>query len=214
MIDYCSEPVIFENGEYKKVKRFNDPEVYNFGEILKNCWAVHHSHEEAYSIPYVFKDKGIKNCNFKYVLDEQAATFICMGFTPDNEIEIKGQKIKPFDVVIALTEHPGDFFFEEQPPADVEPGPPGWGQSAEVYGTKDGEPKAYKVWIPGFFMYPKEVYDACGTTLVSVALPAFTGIKMCIEGTKKGVIFAEELDPKRFLEIMKEKVPSYELTEF
>lgn len=214
LIDYCSEPIIFENGEYKKVKPFNEPEIYDFGDILKNCWAVHHSHEEAYSIPHVFKDKGIKNCNFKYILDEQAATFFCMGFTPDNEIELNGQKIKPFDVLIALTEHPGDGFFEEQPPAEDDQGTILWAQSAEIYGTKDGEEKSYKVWIPGYFLYPKEVYESCGTTLVNVALPAFVGIKMCIEGTKKGVIFAEELDPNRFLEIMKEKVPSYELTEF
>lgn len=215
LIDFYTEPVIFENGEYKKVKQFNEPEIYDFGDIMKNCWAVHHSHEEAYSIPYVFRSKGLKNCNFKYILDEQAATFISMGFTPGNEIEVNGQKVKPFDVLIALTEHPGDEFFDEEPPADdFDPDSIGWGQSVELYGTKDGKPASYKVWIPPHYYYPQEIWDSCGTLQVSVALPAVTGMKMCIEGTKKGVIFAEELDPERFLEIMREKNPSFELTEF
>ena len=117
-------------------------------------------------------------------------------------------------MLIALTEHPGDYFFEEEPPTSNEVGDPEWGMSVEVYGTIDGKDDCYKVWVPGFFMYPMEVYESCGTTLVSVALPATIGMKMCVEGAKAGVIFAEELDPNRFLELLKEKVPSFELTEF
>jgi len=50
----------------------------------------------------------------------------------------------------------------------------------------------------------KAIYDLFGTSLVNVALPAVIGGKQIVEGAEKGVIFAEQLDPNRFLDLMKE----------
>lgn len=213
LIDFGVEPVIFENGEYKKVPIFSGLEWCDFNGTLPACAAAYHSHEESYQTPYCFKDKGIKNCNFKYLVDEQAATFVKMGFTPDNEIEVNGQKVKPFDVLISMVPKAADGFLAEEPPTGNETFELLYPQCTEVHGTKDGKPVSYTVMIDYFYFHPEECYESCGCLGVSVALPVVLGAKMCVEGAKKGVIFAEELDPNRFMDLIYEKVPSFELKE-
>jgi saccharopine dehydrogenase-like NADP-dependent oxidoreductase len=48
----------------------------------------------------------------------------------------------------------------------------------------------------------QKIYDLFGTSLVNVALPVVIGAKMILEDAAKGVIFAEELDPSRFINRM------------
>lgn len=213
LIDFSVEPIIFEDGKYKRMPIFSGLEYYDFKGTMPPCPAAYHSHEEAYQTPYCFKDKGIKNCNFKYLVDEQAATFVKMGFVPDKVIKVDGQQVKPFDVLISMVEKASDGFLNEVPPTGNEKFELLYPQCTEVNGTKDGKPVSYTVMIDYFYAHPIECYNACGCLGVSVALPVVLGAKMLIEGAKKGVIFAEELNPNRFMELVYEKIPSFELKE-
>lgn len=205
MIDFATEPMIFENGKYKKMPIFSGEEEFDFKEPINKGWIAYHSHEEAYSIPHVFKEKGLVNSNFKFILDEQAATFVKMGFVPENEIIVNGQKVKPLDVLVEMTEKTSDVFTgEKRPVNDFDPMPTTL--FLIIKGKKDGKDVTYNVLLPALNAKRQQVYDIFGTTIIIVALPAITGAKMCIEGVKKGLVFSEELDPNRFIELMTEKI--------
>ncbi len=205
LIDFCSDTYVFRNGTYERAGIFAEPESFDFGPHLHHIWVAHHSHEEIYTLPNTI-GKGLTCCDFKYAIDEQAATFICMGFTPDNEIEINGRKIKPFDVLMALTKKPGDDFLTEEPPKDnhLE-----WLYETcfIIDGTKNGNPVSYRVLLPPIALNALACYEACGTLGVSVALPAVIGGLMCLEGAQRGILFPELLDSHRFIDLLKEKVP-------
>lgn len=205
LTDYLTEPVIFENGEYKTVPIFSGDEDFVFEGEIGEDYIAYHSHEEAYSLPYSYKDKGIKNCSFRYAVDEQAATFIYQGFVPDNEVEVNGVKVKPFDVLMQMVPQPGDAFIAEQPP-QTEKGFLCCETHVDIDGTENGKKVSYRIAVPFVPANQIETYKVCGTTSVGISLPAVTGAKMCAEGTKKGVIFAEQMDPDRFLEIINEKL--------
>jgi saccharopine dehydrogenase-like NADP-dependent oxidoreductase len=73
---------------------------------------------------------------------------------------------------------------------------------AEIIGTKDGKKLKYTVHIPTINAPRQVMYDTYGTSYISVALPAAIGAKMAVEGTVKGVINPQDLDPNRFLALM------------
>ena len=80
------------------------------GEVL----ICSHSHDESYTLPF-FIGKGLKECDFKYAMDEQAGTLVAMGFgDPEKVIELRdGTKVRPFEVAMALTPQPKEGFFAE-----------------------------------------------------------------------------------------------------
>lgn len=205
LTDFLTEPTIFENGEYKKVPIFSGEEDFVFEGPIGEEYIAYHSHEEAYSLPYSYRDKGIKNCSFRYPVDEQAATYIYQGFVPDNEIEVNGVKVKPFDVLMQMVAQPGEAFFEEEAPTEEE-SIACCETHVDIEGTENGKKVSYRINVPFLPKNQIKTYEVCGTNSVGISLPAVTGAKMCAEGTKKGVIFAEQMDPDRFLEIINEKL--------
>lgn len=210
MIDFSTEATIYEDEEFKTVPVFSGEECFDFKSPINKSWIAYHAHEEAFSIPYVFKSKGLKNSYFKFFLDEQAATFVKMGFVPGNEIEVDGAKVKPFDVLIKLTQKPADGFLNEERPKDnTDPMPTTL--FLNIKGEKDGQKKEFNVLLPSLSSNKQEVFDAFGTTIIIVALPAVVGAKMCVEGVKKGITFAEELDPQKFIELMTKDISYSEI---
>ena len=83
---------------------------------------------------------------------------------------------------------------------------------AEVKGSKDGKEAGYLINCPQMTTPGQKIYDLFGTSLVGVALPAVIGGKMISEGTQKGILFAEQLDPDVFLKKMKATGYPYEWT--
>ena len=80
-----------------------------------------------------------------------------------------------------------------------------------IKGEKDGQKKEFNVLLPSLSSNKQEVFDAFGTTIIIVALPAVVGAKMCVEGVKKGITFAEELDPEKFIELMTKDISYSEI---
>ena len=197
LIDFATEPNVFRNKAYKKLPIFSEIEEYDFLEPVNQIPVAHHSHEEVYSIPR-YINKGIEYCDFKYYIDTQAATFIKTGFTPDNEVSVNGQKIKPFDVLMALVTQPTNYFINED--NKLEGGPTySFKILIEVDGYKDNEYKSFKVVIPNLSDYPI-AYDLFGTSYIDIALPAVIGAKMCMKGIEKGILFPECLDAEVFID--------------
>lgn len=103
-LDFAEPPVIFENGEWKKIPLFSGEEVYTFPEPVGSCTVVHHAHEEVYTLPRFIK--GVKKVNVKFGWQPTlliAKALIELGLLSDEPVEVKGVKVAPRDFFFKLT---------------------------------------------------------------------------------------------------------------
>jgi saccharopine dehydrogenase-like NADP-dependent oxidoreductase len=204
ILDWAHEPIVFEDGEYKKCPPFSGREEYNFepfGKVLLG----HHEHEEAAMLPR-FIGKGVKYVDFKYTFDIQAGNLIQLGLASEEPIDVKGVKVSPLDVLTKLVRSPvNDFFTEEEiikRPVDAIRV-----MAIKVRGVKSGEDIEYTISYHFDLLATMEErlegYRKFGTMNIQVALPAIVGAKMCVEDDAgRGVIGPECLDPIKFLKRM------------
>jgi len=199
----CNDSAIcFEDGKYIRVSPYSGIEEWQFPEPVGKLIMTHHSHEEPYSLPSSI-GKGIKYCDFKYYLHPQPAALAALGLASDQEVEVKGIKVKPIDLVAAVLPKPGNAFLDEDPgkfscndthnhvAIDI-----------EIKGKREGKEKTYMAHLPNMNVPGQKIYDLFGTSFVNVALPAVTGAKLIASGGYRGVIFAEQLDPVKYLELI------------
>ena len=101
--DMAAEPIVYENGEYKEVPPFSGEEAYNFPDPVGQQTVFWHSHEEPETIPR-FIGKGVKYVDFKMGGPDftLAKAIVELGLLDDKPIEIKGVKMAPRDVFLAL----------------------------------------------------------------------------------------------------------------
>ena len=204
LIDQSLEPVVFENGEYKRYPPFSGREEYDFSPFGK-VLLKYHPHEEVFLLPG-FIGKGIKYCDFKFRLDVRAGTLVKLGFASDKPIDVKGVKVSPLDVLLRLVPSPVDAFFAEDE-AVKQPFDSPRICVIKVKGTKSGEDVEYTISFD-YNLYTSteerlEVYQKFGTINIYVALPVIVGAKMCVSGlAEKGIIPPECLDPIKFLKLM------------
>jgi saccharopine dehydrogenase-like NADP-dependent oxidoreductase len=165
--------------------------------------------EEPYLIPKFYLNKGLQYLDFKYPVDKLAGAFIKMGFASDEPVEVKGVKVVPRDVLMKLVRRPGNRFFEENPESILQ---------SDLVGiavvTVEGERAREKLVHRISYLFTdgldherqRQLFDAYGTTMVYVALPAVVGARMCVSGeAERGVISPDSLDPERFFARMAER---------
>jgi saccharopine dehydrogenase (NAD+, L-lysine-forming) len=200
--DCADRATYYQDGVYHLTDPYSGIEEWVFAEPLGKKLVTHHSHEEPYSLPKAI-GKGLKYCDFKYYLSYHPAALVSLGLTSEEEIDVKGVKVKPLDVCAAVLPKAGNAFLEEDPETFS------WQDEhvfmdmvAEVSGRKAREEITFVISCPKMTSPAREIYDLFGTSLVNVALPAVIGGRQIAAGAKKGVIFAEELDPDRFIDDM------------
>ncbi len=100
--DMAAEPIMYENGEYKQVPPFNNPEMVDF-KGLGPRRMVDHEHEEPVTFGLFFK--GLKRANFKYggPACNLAESFYKMGLLGTKAVDVNGTRIVPLDLVCRLT---------------------------------------------------------------------------------------------------------------
>lgn len=202
LTDYATPGYALENGKFVEYPPFGGLEMYDFPEPVGRLPVTHHSHEETYSMPATFK--GVKNVEFKYCMMMQPAVFYASGLCSSEEKEIGGTKIKPIDVISSMLPKPGGNLFAESDEELI------WADQSvftelvvEVSGRKNGKPATWTANCPKMNAPGPQLKKLYGTALVYVALPLATGILLMNENPlKKGVIFADELDPEQFIERM------------
>lgn len=204
VLDFIVPTYKFVDGKFIKMENvFAEPEIWEFPEPIGKEMVSHHAHEEPFSIPHSFAEKGLKYCDFKYYVNKQIAPIIALGLGREEEIDVKGTKVSPLDVVLSFVPAPGDAFLNEDPAQfDYLDKTKIVSIMQEIKGKKDGKDITYLIHIPNMNAPRQELYDAYGTSLVAVALPAAIGAKMAVEGTRKGVIAPQDMDADRFLELM------------
>ncbi|UCH01397.1 MAG: saccharopine dehydrogenase NADP-binding domain-containing protein [Candidatus Bathyarchaeota archaeon] len=198
---YSIEPTIFVDGQYKKYPIFSCPEIYNFPDPVGPVLQTLHQHQEPISIPH-FIGKGIKYCDFKYPVDARVGAFVKMGFASPDAIDVKGVKIIPRDVLLKLVRPPVNRFLTETDNTAKEVNIASF-NVIEVKGVQSGEEVNYKIARPGLTAEEQlNIYRRFGATRIGVAMPAIVGVEMCVKGiADRGVISAECLDPKIFLQM-------------
>ncbi len=203
LIDCAEAPYVYRDGCYEELDPYSEIEEWDFPEPVGRLPVSHHSHEEVYSLPKTI-GKGLQYCDFKYFVQPQPAALVSMGFASREEIDVKGQRVKPLDLVTALLPKPGNAFLEEAV-EQLKAKDKIFFVSMMIYidGEKDGKRKEYTINCPNFNTPGPQLLEQFGTSMVNVALPAIIGAKMVLQGAPTGIVFPEELDVGKFLENFK-----------
>ncbi len=105
--DMAAEPIRYVDGEFKRFKPFNDPRMEDFPYIDGKRRTVDHEHEEPVTMGLLADKvlKGVKKVNFRYGGPglELAQDLYRMGLLSEEEIDVKGTKIVPMDIISKLT---------------------------------------------------------------------------------------------------------------
>jgi len=110
--DMATEPVVYENGELKRVPLFSGEETYNFPDPIGPQTVVAHVHEEPVSLSR-FIGKGLKHVDLKLgTPDMPIIKFVVeLGLLDDEPVEVGGVKVVPQDLFFKLI--PPTLSFEE-----------------------------------------------------------------------------------------------------
>jgi hypothetical protein len=113
-------------------------------------------------------------------------------------------KVKPIDVVAAMVPKPTNGLIgETAEKLEAADKVSFFEMIVQVSGIKDGKRITYHVNLPKMNAPGPELLKIYGTSLVYVALPAAVGSMQIMENPMPGIIFADQLDPGRFIEIMR-----------
>jgi saccharopine dehydrogenase-like NADP-dependent oxidoreductase len=104
--DMAAEPILYEDGEFKRCEPFSDPQMIDF-HGLGTRRMVNHEHEEPVTLGLLSDSilKGPRYVNFKYggPALELAEYFYKMGLLSSQPVDVKGTSIVPIDLISALT---------------------------------------------------------------------------------------------------------------
>ncbi|UCE16233.1 MAG: saccharopine dehydrogenase NADP-binding domain-containing protein [Candidatus Bathyarchaeota archaeon] len=110
--DMATKPVVYENGEFKRVPIFSGEETYTFPDPIGPQTVVSHVHEEPSTLPRFIK-KGLKYVDFKMgTPDIPIIKFVVqLGLLNEEPVDVKGVKVTPRDLFFKLI--PPTLSFEE-----------------------------------------------------------------------------------------------------
>ena len=200
MFDETSVPAaVFKNGKIEFIPPLSSKQYFDFPEPLGRLPVYKTNHDETYFLPMGIKT--LKHASFNIFIDDNfaqaATTFRKYGLLGTEPIEVKGTKVVPRDVVIALTTEPMKF-------ADKIKGNAGF--VVEVIGIKNGKRTKVRVWTMTSYekAYQKYYTNATG---YMVGTGGAVSAEMLIdgEGRKEGFVIPEYLDTESYLERLKNK---------
>jgi lysine 6-dehydrogenase len=151
--EFQQNAILYENGAYKEVPAITLGENITFPPPIGEVEAFTTLHSELATFPTSFKNKGIRNVNWKeggpkgWHLDFQL--IVALGLTSREPLKVKGTSVSPRDVFLKLLEsknllgHP-----ENITPIDCEC------SRVEVVGKKHGKPAELQLEV--FYRSKKE----------------------------------------------------------
>jgi len=207
--DYADPPMVFQAGKFERVPIFSNPETYTFPEPIGDTLLSSHMHEEVYLIPKFYLDKGLQELDFRYPVDKIVGAFVKMGFADDESIDVKGVQVVPRDVLMKLVKRPANTFLNDSETTILGSELTGI-MDVTVEGQRDGESVthiiSYRFTNGPNRARQNQLFNAYGTTLLHVALPAMVGANMCLNSiVESGVVSPDSLDPKMFFRGMADR---------
>jgi saccharopine dehydrogenase-like NADP-dependent oxidoreductase len=197
LLDYANEPIIFEDGQLKKVPIFSGVEKYEFPSPVEEQVLSWHIHEEPVTLSK-FIGKGVKYVDFKYPVDPVAAALIKMNFASRIPVDVKGAKVAPLDVFVKLAPEAPETVEEADTLAE------GGGSGrvvcliVDVSGEKKGKKVVHSIYT---ISDSREMFRKFSTTNIDVALPATVAAMMIVRRdlNVSGVLAPECLPPEPIL---------------
>jgi len=187
--EWIPPATIYENGKWKKVPPFSGVEDYPFPEPVGSATVCNIDYEPTHTLPRFIK--GVEYVDYKIRPDRMAGALIKTGFGSSKPMDVKGVKVAPRDVLLALT-----------PPVvetELQTREKAYGCSlAEVKGEKADKKVTYTVYR---ISNVSEDYKRWGAKWAGVAVPAALTATMLAKGEikTKGVVPPEGLEPEPFL---------------
>jgi len=145
-------PMIYRDGEFVACEPLSEFEDYWFSPPI-GLLPMHLSlHSEVATLPATFQDKGVKECFFKInywgmaqETVEKIRVLADFGFAGREPVEVKGQRIVPRDLLVALMSGYVPPITEFLAPPRNQP--PDWVKEivTEVRGMKDGRAVTYRL---------------------------------------------------------------------
>jgi saccharopine dehydrogenase-like NADP-dependent oxidoreductase len=197
-------PMVYENGKWKDVPPFSGVEEYMFPEPVGGPVTVTHvDYEPVHTLPRFIK--GVKYVEQKNHPDIMAGSLIKMGFANKEPIDVKGVKVAPIDVLLALTPTATETRAKtgKERTAETKEKESYFCSLAEIKGEKDGEKITHTVFRLARRGEEKERWGRSG---VSVGVPGGVTAVMIEKGEikTKGVVPPEGLDVDLYLSRMAE----------
>jgi len=191
--EWSANPVVYENGKFKEKPQFSGVEDYPFPDPVGPITLCFIEYEPVFTLPR-FIGKGVKYVDCKISLEPKVAALHKMGLASDRPINVKGTRIAPLDVLLAVLTPPveakdriaaGELDFVAC-------------YIAEVSGKKAGEKITYTMYRTYSL---RETYEKTGATWAEVAIPATITATMLANKEIKatGVVPPEALEPKPLL---------------
>jgi saccharopine dehydrogenase-like NADP-dependent oxidoreductase len=200
--DYCDPPCLFHDGRHEHMPVFHEPETYDFGGSLGEIQLTHHAHDEQYSLPLTI-GKGIRYCCYKFPFEPAIATLFATGFCQDRVVEVDGNKVNAVDVLMALLPRPMHIaILDPEVQKNLVPLIAATQAHILIKGTVGGKEKTIRIATGVFFDQAAKALELFDTANVAVGYAAATGALQLMEGkTKPGIVWPEELDAARFIEL-------------
>ena len=200
ILEWTADPIVYENGEYKRYQPFSGFETHAFPEPVGPatvCWV---EHEEIVTLPN-FIGKGLKYVDIKMSPDIIAGILINIGLAGTEPIEVKGTKVKPLDVLLKLTKPAIEQIEELNKTLEAQAAEMVSCLAVQVKGEKAGQKVEEYVYTITSESDTREWLRRYGTTNGWVPIPAVATAKMLAKGEikVKGVIAPECLEPEPFL---------------
>lgn len=193
-IDFVTDPYIYRDSKYVRMLPFDELEEVDFLNYGRKYLALH-SHEEAYSLPYTIK--GLKNCEFRYEVDQYAATLYSFGFDKTKEITIDNRNIKAIDFLFEMLKDLDEKKINKNDVSSSDE----YSSILQISGSLNNVQKKYEVLLKPLYFDRNKTMERFGTLKIDVALPCIIGMK-CIDTAPKGIAFAEELNTQKFINIL------------
>ncbi len=188
--EWESDPIIYNDGEYERRPMFSGIEEYRFPSPLGLLAVCSVDYEPVYTLPRLV-DKGVRYVDCKIPPDPLAGALIKMGLARREPLEVKGVKIAPRDVLMALTPQPADLDEKSVTHSDVL-----LCYLAEVEGEKAGERLIHTLYRA--FSASGDL-KRHGVRWANVSVPAvITAIMLAKNEVEPGVVPPEGL-PSSFL---------------
>ena len=204
LTEWLNEPVIYEDGEFRRLPTFSGIENYRFPDPMGEAEVCFVNYEPVYTLPR-FIGKGVRLVDYKIPPDKMAGALIRMGFASEKPMKVGSVNVIPRDVLLALVPAPADTHIELL----AKPG----GKGALTLPPERGALICYLVEVKGerggkavtrtFYRISNslELFNRLGTPWAEVAVPASLTATMLASGEidVKGAIPPEGLDPDKFL---------------
>jgi len=188
MVEEVTVPAaVFKDGEFTYLPPLHERQIYEFPDPIGPLPVYNTLHEETFLMPANIK--GLKYADFRIAVDDGFAqvanTLRRIGLHSLKPIEVKGCKVRPLDVVVALMPRTTDLAGKVKGFAGV---------VVEVTGLKDGKKMMAKVWTVMSHEKAYELYKTNATGYL-VGTGGAVGTELLIDRVvrDKGLFVPEQL---------------------